>query len=247
MASQNTLGTLQHLSRHIPLSFAGERIGLMGGSFNPPHEGHLQAAKSALVRLRLDRLWWLVTPGNPLKEGHELAPLRDRVAACNGLTNDPRIVVTAFEAFLASSYTADTLDHLNRERPTTRFVWVMGADSLADFHHWKQWQDIFSSIPIAVIDRPGWRFKAMASPAALRFRSAMVPEAQAGTLAVRVAPAWTYLTVPQCPLSSTQLRRPSTRQDQFEPPSSSKTGYGLSLSSLINTLMSPGFLAKQRR
>jgi nicotinate-nucleotide adenylyltransferase len=195
------------LPRQIPLSFVGERIGLMGGSFNPPHQGHLQSAKAALARLRLDRLWWLVSPGNPLKEKQQLATLDARVAACHTLTNDhPRIIVTAFEADLTSPYTADTVDHLTRRRPGTHFVWVMGADSLATFHRWKRWQDIFASVPIAVVDRPGWRLKAIASPAAQRFRAALVPDRQAGQIAVRDAPAWAYLTVPQNPLSSTELR-----------------------------------------
>lgn len=189
-----------------PPSAAGQRIGLLGGSFNPPHAAHRLISLVALRRLGLDRVWWLVTPGNPLKSGDHLQPLAARMAACRALAADPRIIVTAFEQHLPSAYTAATLDFLVRRRPEAHFVWLMGADCLAQFHRWQQWRHIFETLPIAVVDRPGWRLKATASMAAQTYASSRVPEARADLLATLPAPAWTLLSGPLSPLSSTALR-----------------------------------------
>jgi nicotinate-nucleotide adenylyltransferase len=189
-----------------PLALPGQRIGLLGGSFNPPHAAHRLISEMALKRLGLDRVWWMVTPGNPLKSKSELATLADRLGACRAIARDPRIIVTAFEADLGTAYTAATLAFLKARYPRVRFVWLMGGDNLAGMHDWQHWRDIFASMPIAAIDRPGWRLKALSSPAARAFATARVAEASAGALPARTAPAWTFLTGPLSELSSTVLR-----------------------------------------
>jgi nicotinate-nucleotide adenylyltransferase len=183
----------------------------MGGTFNPPHAGHLLISRTALRRLRLDQLWWVVTPGNPLKSHDELPDLEGRMEHCRGLAADRRIRITGFEEALRTPYTAVTLAFLKRRFPSVRFVWIMGADNLAGFHHWQHWREIAASMPIAVVDRPGWRLKALASKAAHALGGAYVPEAAAGTLAMRKPPAWTLLTGPLSRLSSTELRAARAR------------------------------------
>jgi nicotinate-nucleotide adenylyltransferase len=194
------------LSVRPPLALPGQRIGLFGGSFNPPHEAHRVMSLVALKRLRLDRIWWLVTPGNPLKTRDGLAALEDRMAAAQTMAADPRIVVTDVEKGLPSAFTAATIAHLQLRHPSTRFVWVMGADCLAGFHRWRQWRDIFRTVPVAVVDRPGWRLKALASPAARAFAPDRRPEAAASRLAAAHPPAWTLLTGPLLAISSTEIR-----------------------------------------
>jgi len=190
----------------LPLAFAGQRIGLMGGTFNPPHEGHALCALTALRRLRLDQLWWIVTPGNPLKSGAGLPSLEERMAASRRLAADPRIKVTGFEATLGSPYTYATIRYVTRRLPAVDFVWVMGADNLAGFHRWQHWRDIADLVPIAVVDRPGWRLKALASPAAARLARFRVPEGFAGELPVLRPPAWTFLSTRLSAVSSTAIR-----------------------------------------
>ncbi len=184
----------------------GLRIGVMGGSFNPPHVGHLTVARTAIRRCGLDRLWWLVTPGNPLKCHDALQPLATRLDAVKALAADGRMVVTAFEAGLQSSYTAETLAFLKARHARTRFVWVMGADNLATFHRWQNWKEIARMMPLAVVDRPGWRFAALASPAARTLARSRLPEDRAALLPFAEPPAWTFLTTRLSPLSSTELR-----------------------------------------
>lgn len=191
----------------MPLAMPGQRIGLLGGSFNPAHRGHLQISRFALQRLRLDRVWWLVSPGNPLKSRAQLPAQDDRIETARRIAcADTRIVVTGLESGLPSTFTAATLRFLRRRLPETRFVWLMGADCLQQFHRWHEWQGILDSIPVAVVDRPGWRLKAMSSKAARRYDDAFVPEAKAMTLARRRPPAWTFLTAPLSPESSTAIR-----------------------------------------
>jgi len=180
------------------------RIGLLGGSFNPPHEAHLEISLTALKRLGLDRVWWLVTPGNPLKDPSKLASLESRVEAARKMARHPRIEVTGFAG--GSAYTIDLLAELKRRFPGVNFVWLMGADNLADFHRWQAWQQIFESMPIAVLDRPGFRHKARASKAAQRFALYQVDESDAGGLARLEPPAWTILSHRLSGLSSTALR-----------------------------------------
>ena len=193
-----------------PLVFAGQRVGVMGGSFNPPHEGHAMVAATAVKRLRLDQLWWVVTPGNPLKVNDGLAPLATRMAACRALAQGPRMRVTAFEAELATPYTAATLSFLRRRYPGVTFIWVMGADNLASFHRWQHWRTIARDLPMAIIDRPGWRLRALASPAVHALSRRRLPEAQAGILGrAGQPPRWTLLSTRLSEASSTKLRRRS--------------------------------------
>ncbi|WP_375462855.1 nicotinate-nucleotide adenylyltransferase [uncultured Methylobacterium sp.] len=183
------------------------RIGLYGGSFHPAHAGHLHVTTTALRRLGLDRVWWLVTPGNPLKRGRPLAPLSQRCAqAAEVARADPRIAVTGFEAAIGARFTRDALHWLVRRRPARRFVWIMGADSLGTFHRWKGSAEIMGLMPIAVIDRPGHTLSALSARAALRFAGARIPEPAALALADMRPPAWIYLHGPRSGLSSTQIR-----------------------------------------
>ncbi|WP_206110030.1 nicotinate-nucleotide adenylyltransferase [Peteryoungia ipomoeae] len=184
----------------------GMVVGLFGGSFNPPHQGHTLVAEIAIRRLGLHQLWWMVTPGNPLKSHRELAPLADRLSACEAMAEDPRIKVTAFEKALGTSYTAKTLDYIRARNSAVHFVWVMGADNLAGFHRWQHWQKIASTFPIAVIDRPGSTLAYLSSKMARTFDYARIDEEDAGVLWQKKAPAWTFIHGPRSTLSSTALR-----------------------------------------
>src|SRR5262245_26713981 len=189
-----------------PLAFAGQRIGLLGGSFNPPHAAHLMISVSALRRLGLSAVWWLVTPGNPLKPHGDLAPLGLRLELCRRLARHPRIKITGFEEALPTAYTAATLDFLQQRYPGVRFVWLMGADNFAAFHHWQDWRHIAHSMPMAVFDRPRYRLAALAGRAARTLHRSRWPEAWAPGLAGARAPAWIFLTGRLSALTSTQIR-----------------------------------------
>jgi len=185
----------------------GQRIGLLGGSFNPPHAAHRLISHTALKRLGLDAVWWVVTPGNPLKSHNELAPLDERMALCRAMAKyDPRIKITAFEKDLPTTYTAGTLGFLMARFSHTRFVWLMGADNLATFHRWDQWRGIAGMMPIAVVDRPNWRLASMASPAARYMSKSYVREDFSHVLPILEPPAWTFLSGPLSDLSSTAIR-----------------------------------------
>ncbi|MFI5011470.1 MAG: nicotinate-nucleotide adenylyltransferase [Hyphomicrobiales bacterium] len=190
----------------FPPHSPGQRIGLYGGSFNPPHEGHRHVALMALRRLALDRLWFVVTPGNPLKNREGLASLEARLAATRGMVSHPRIDVTGFEAAFGSDLTVDTVRALTSRLPCLRFVWIMGADNLASFHRWHRWRDIADLVPIAVIDRPGATHAALRSTAALALGRFRIPESAAARLAERTPPAWVFLYGRRSKLSSTALR-----------------------------------------
>lgn len=194
-----------------PLALPGQTVGLLGGSFNPPHQGHALITEIAFRRLGLDRIWWLVTPGNPLKDKHELAPLSDRLDAAEAVAPPAIVSVTGLEAGLPTTFTAATLTHLLSTHPGVRFVWLMGADNLAQVHRWQRWQSIFERVPIAVVNRPGWHLKALSSPAARRYDAVRVPEARCREILTRPAPTWTFLTGPLSDLSSSAIRR-SRRQ-----------------------------------
>jgi len=191
----------------LPPFAAGQSVGLLGGSFNPPHAGHLLASKLALTRLKLDRVWWLATPGNPLKSAADLAGLRARLAAARALVHDPRIAVTGFESEIGSAFTADTLRYLKRRAPGARFVWIMGADNLAQFHRWRDWREIAAMAPILVVDRPGSSWAALGSRAAQALARWRRPERDAARLAGLAPPAWIFLHGPRSGASSTALRR----------------------------------------
>lgn len=190
----------------MPYVEEGMAVGLFGGSFNPPHEGHLLVAELGLKRLRLDQFWWIVTPGNPLKSTKELAPLAERLALSERMAEDPRIKVTAFEARHELRFTADTLALVRDRNPGVDFVWIMGADSLRDFHLWERWREIAETCPIAVIDRPGATLAAASSVMARTFGHARIAESEAEGLARRNPPAWTFIHGPRSPLSSTAIR-----------------------------------------
>jgi nicotinate-nucleotide adenylyltransferase len=191
------------------------RIGLFGGSFNPPHAGHALVAEIALRRLALDQLWWIVTPGNPLKSARELAPLSERLRRSEEITKDPRMKVTAFEASYHVRYTADALALVKTRNPGVDFVWIMGADNLRDFHRWQRWRKIVMTFPIAVIDRPGSTLSFLSSVVAKTFDYARIDEGDAPLLARMKAPAWTFVHGPRSSLSSTALRQAAIPADEF--------------------------------
>lgn len=197
---------LDRAERVLPPHAPGMRIGLFGGTFDPPHQAHLAASLLALKRLKLDRVWWLVTPGNPLKNTKGLAPLNERIAAARALTHHPRIDVTGLEAVIKTRYTYDTVSWLRARCPGVRFVWIMGADNLRSFHRWQKWRDIANLVPIVVVDRLGPSLYAGASPAGQALRTARIPEEAVSTLPDRKAPAWSFLHGLKSPLSSTALR-----------------------------------------
>ena len=196
------------MSHGIPPYSDGMRIGLLGGSFNPPHEAHRAISLFAMKRLRLDRIWWLVSPGNPLKDNGTLHTLRERVSAAEKIAHHPRIDISCLETVIGTRYTADTISYLRRRCPGARFVWIMGADNLAQFSRWERWQNIASMVPIAVVDRPPDSFRALASTAAQTLMRYRIDERNAGSLASRRAPSWTFLTGLKSNLSSTGLRNP---------------------------------------
>jgi nicotinate-nucleotide adenylyltransferase len=195
-------------SHEIPLHTDGMRIGLLGGSFNPPHAAHRALSRFAIKRLQLDRVWWLVTPGNPLKAPRGLRELEQRATAARKMADDPRIDVSCLESVIGTRYTEDTIACLRRRCSGLRLVWIMGADNLAQFHRWQNWRRIASQVPIAVIDRPPQSFRALAAPAAQALARYRIRERDAAALADRRAPAWVFLTGMKSTLSSTGLRNP---------------------------------------
>jgi nicotinate-nucleotide adenylyltransferase len=182
------------------------RIGLLGGSFDPPHAGHALVTRRALRAFGLDAVWWLVSPGNPLKR-HGPAAMARRVAACEALMRHPRVRVTGVEAALRSRYTADTLEALRARYPGVRFVWLMGADNLAGFHRWERWRDILRETPVGVLARPGEQVRAGLSPAARAFAARRAPVWAARTLAAAGPARWALLPGPMTDQSSTAIRR----------------------------------------
>ena len=171
----------QHLK--VPIAAPNMRIGLLGGSFNPAHAAHRHISVAALKRLGLDQVWWLVSPGNPLKDAGKMPNLEARIEVAREVAHHPKIVVTGFEAARPSAFTVDTIGFLKRRYPSVDFVWLMGADNLASFHRWREWEKLFGLVPIAVLD-----------------------ESDARGLASMEPPAWTLLSLPLSSLSSTRLR-----------------------------------------
>lgn len=191
------------MKQGFPTARRGMTIGLLGGSFDPAHQGHVHITCEALKRFGLDRVWWLVSPGNPLKT-HQPAPMAARLALARAMMDHPRVVVTDIEARLGTHYTAETLARLQALYPGVRFVWLMGADNLVQFHRWERWRDILQSVPVGVLARPGSAISARMSVAAQSFRSARVADAHG--LGGRKAPAWCLVNVPLVRLSSSAIR-----------------------------------------
>ncbi len=192
--------------RHaLPYARPGQVVGLLGGSFDPAHGGHVHVSHEALRRFGLDRVWWLVSPGNPLK-ARPPAPMAERLARARALAADPRILVSGIEARLGTRYTADTIARLQALYPGVRFVWLMGADNLAQFHRWENWREIMARVPVGVIARPGARGAARASKAAKVMRRARLRGRAAAGLARATPPAWALINVPMRPHSSSAIR-----------------------------------------
>jgi nicotinate-nucleotide adenylyltransferase len=182
------------------------RIGLLGGSFNPAHAGHIHIARAALRRLRLDQVWLLVSPGNPLKPAAGMMTLGQRLASAGALADGRRIIATSIEAALGTRYTVDTLAALRLRFPRATFVWLMGADNLAQLPRWRRWREIVGKTRFAVMPRPTYNHAALAEQAARRLRPWRIPAARAPALARIAAPAWVFLQIRQNPLSATALR-----------------------------------------
>lgn len=189
----------------LPHTRPGMVIGLLGGSFDPPHAGHVHISREALRRFALDQVWWVVSPGNPLKSRGP-APLSRRMAACRALLEHPRIRVTDFEAQAGTRYTAETLRLLQRARAGVRFVWLMGADNLAQLDQWQDWHEIMHRVPVGVLARPGQRISARMSKAARLYRHARLPGRQGRILGQAAPPAWCFVNVPMTAMSSTAIR-----------------------------------------
>lgn len=189
----------------VPHCRPGQRIGLLGGSFDPPHQGHAHITREALKRFGLDHVWWLVSPGNPLKPRGP-ARLQRRMAACRDVMVHPRVTITDIEADLGTRYTAETIAALQARFVGTRFVWLMGADNLAQMHLWKDWQEIMARVPVGVLARPGERVDGRMSRAAQVFRSARLHPRASHLLGNCAAPAWCFANMPMQDISSTRLR-----------------------------------------
>ena len=196
---------------HGPLRARRPVVGLLGGSFDPPHQGHVRATLEAMRRFGLPRVWWLVSPGNPLKADPP-APLADRMRQARALMVHPRVEISDIEARLGTARTSETLAALRRLYPRTRFVWLMGADNLAEFHLWAQWREIAAHHPIGVLARPGHRLRARTSPAARAMARWRLVGPRARLLGRSEAPAWAICNIPMSPLSSTALRAAAGRK-----------------------------------
>jgi nicotinate-nucleotide adenylyltransferase len=188
-----------------PKTAPGMKVGLLGGSFDPPHLGHVHITRRALRRFDLDQVWWLVSPGNPLKERGP-APLDRRMAAARALMDDPRVEITDIEAQIGTRVTADTLIEMRRLYPGVRFVWLMGADNLAQLHRWGKWREIMETVPVGVVARPGDRISARMAPAVRAYAGARLDGQARRLLGQAQAPAWCFVNVPMVDISSTDIR-----------------------------------------
>lgn len=189
----------------FPHARAGQVIGLLGGSFDPAHGGHVHITLAALKRFGLDRVWWLVSPGNPLK-ARGPAPLETRLAAARAKMRHPRVEVTGIEAALGTRYTAQTIAALRARYAGVRFVWLMGADNLAQFHRWQDWEEIMHAVPVGVLARPGDRISARMSKAARVYRESRLSGRASELLGQVEAPAWCFVNLPMSDMSSSAIR-----------------------------------------
>lgn len=197
------------LDGHLPA--AGQRIGLLGGSFNPAHEGHLAISEEAMRRLDLDEIWWLVSPQNPLKSANDMAPQSVRAQRATTLIHTPKIRITMLEREFGTAYTAETLKLLVQRFPRVHFVWLMGADNLIQIDRWQDWQEIFNTMAIAIFDRPTYSLRALASTAARRFARFRKRESEVKRLADSPPPAWVFLHNRLNAQSSTAMRAAQRR------------------------------------
>jgi len=193
----------------IPQRHDASRIGILGGSFNPAHEGHREISLAALKILHLDAVWWLVSPGNPLKDPSSYAPYPERLAKARSIANHHRIVVSNFEERKNLQYTVDTIDALQSLWPQMDFVWLMGADSLETFDRWKDWRRIAAMTPIAVFNRPGHERAFETAQAAQELAAFRAPETEAAAVVSAEPPAWTFISSTANPTSATELRKNS--------------------------------------
>ena len=196
---------LHAMRQGLPYLRAGMTVGLLGGSFDPPHAGHVHITREALKRFGLDRVLWLVTPGNPLKDRGPAA-LEDRMQAARAMMRHPRVTVSDFERHSGTTYTAETLAALRDQHPGVRFVWLMGADNLAQFHRWRDWRFIMDNFHVGVLARPGDRIAARTAKAATVYDFAKVPGRRSRGLTLAQTPAWCFANVPMVGISSTELR-----------------------------------------
>ena len=196
----------------------GMTVGLFGGSFNPAHDGHAHVAETAMQRLDLDRVVWLVSPQNPLKSSSETAPLEARMASARVYARGPHMIVSDVETRMGTTWTVDTVRALQARHPGVHFVWLMGSDNLETFHRWRGWTDIMRMMPVAVVARPGSMLESRSAPAARRFAGHRISATEARLLPRMTAPAWTYLTAPLNPSSSTALRAKQNPRSSSEPP-----------------------------
>ena len=193
------------MTQGFPVAKAGQVVGLLGGSFDPAHEGHVHITRTALKRFGLDRVWWLVSPANPLKKRGP-APLADRMARARQVMQHPRVEVTDIESRLGTRYTAETVAALQARYPAVRFVWLMGADNLAQFHRWQDWRWIMDNVPVGVLARPNDRISARLSKAARVYREAMLQGRASEVLGRGDAPRWCFVNIPMSDASSTAIR-----------------------------------------
>lgn len=188
-----------------------KKIGLLGGSFNPAHEGHLEISQTALDVLGLDQIWWMVSPGNPLKDENDMATFENRFTSAEEVAKDPNIIVTDIESRMGTKYTIDTLIELKNSHPDTHFVWLMGADNLAQFDQWKDWRGIANTVPFAIFNRPSYSSANETSVAAIELKDYRIETSKAHTLYNLTPPAWVYYQKTDNPLSSTEIRRNNKR------------------------------------
>ena len=193
------------MTQGFPVAKAGQVVGLLGGSFDPPHEGHVHITRTALKRFGLDRVWWLVSPANPLKKRGP-ALLSGRMARARQVMQHPRVEVTDIESRLGTRYTAETVAALQARYPAVRFVWLMGADNLAQFHRWQDWRWIMDNVPVGVLARPNDRISARLSKAARVYREAMLQGRASEVLGRGDAPRWCFVNIPMSDASSTAIR-----------------------------------------
>lgn len=196
---------LRVMRQGFPIAVAGMRIGLLGGSFDPAHEGHAHITREAIRRFGLDRVWWLVSPGNPLKSVGP-APMEQRIRWARQVMPDPRVDITGIEEALGTRHTAQTLRRLRQVYPGVSFVWLMGADNMAQLHRWDSWREIMAMVPVGVLARPGSRMRARNSVAARIFAQDRLLSESARLLPRIAPPVWCFVDVPMVDLSSSAIR-----------------------------------------